>query len=470
MTGTACLKLLGRLVLPVATIALLPFGAGAQEVPKHPLDPLTWKEHWDVLETLRDTGHVNDTTRFGVVTLREPAKDLVWRWEPGQPFSREAFAVVKQGDETYEAVVDLATRALSSWARVEGVQPPLLEEELKAMDPEIKKHQDFQRAMKRRGINDLTFIDCESITLGYFGTPIEEGRRLAYGICADTRGVRNTGARRIEGLAVLLDLNKRAVLQVIDEDVVPISRSDADFNEASIGRPRDVPTPIAVSQPLGPSFRLEGSLVRWQKWSFHVRIDHRVGVVVSTVRYFDGGRDRRVMYRGSLSEIFVPYMDPAMPWYAQNFLDAGEFAMGGLAKPLAPGLDCPDNAVGLDALYAGDNGRPKARARVACLFERYAGDMSWRHHDGNTTDSRPKRDLVVRSIATLGNYDYVFDWVFQQDGAIRIMAGATGSSQVKAVVPRSPSTTAGDGANTNSTSASGARNERPDAYRSLRHA
>lgn len=47
---------------------------------------------------------------------------------------------------------------------------------------------------------------------------------------------------------------------------------------------------------------------------------------------------------------------------AQNFPDTGEFAFGGLTKPPEPGTDCPDNASYVDAIYTGDNGRPKAGA------------------------------------------------------------------------------------------------------------
>jgi primary-amine oxidase len=65
-----------------------------------------------------------------------------------------------------------------------------------------------------------------------------------------------------------------------------------------------------------------------------------------------------------------------------------------------------------------------------CLFEREAGDLAWRHFS-DEPESRRKRDLVVRSAAVLGNYDYVFDWTFQQDGSIRIAVGATGIAEVK---------------------------------------
>ena len=36
-------------------------------------------------------------------------------------------------------------------------------------------------------------------------------------------------------------------------------------------------------------------------------------------------------------------------------------------------------------------------------------------------------------IATIGNYDYTFDWTFQQDGTIRVGVGASGIEQVNAM-------------------------------------
>ena len=58
--------------------------------------------------------------------------------------------------------------------------------------------------------------------------------------------------------------------------------------------------------------------------------------------------------------------------------------------------------------------------------------MAWRHVS-EEPESRVKRDLVARTAAVLGNYDYVFDWVFQQDGSIKVAIGATGISEVKMV-------------------------------------
>lgn len=401
----------------------------AQNV-QHPLDPLSFQEYWTVLEVLQEAGHVNAETRFSLVQLRQPDKQMVWSWSKGQDVPRHAFAVVRQGVEAYEAVVDVKQRRLTSWTRLQGVQPNWLDEEFRAMEKEVKSHPDFIAAMKKRGITDLTFYRCRGGPPGYFATEEQRGRRIAHVQCSDTRRVRNTWPRQITGLTAVVDLQAKQVLRVVDEGVVPVTGAVADYDPASIGPTRDVPSPMRIDQPLGPGFRLDGHVVEWQKWRFHVRPDQRVGTIVSTVTYGDGVRPRQVLYEGHLSEIFVPYMDPAFDWYRRNFLDAGEFSSGGLLKPLLRGVDCPETASYLDSLIADDEGRPEAVPNALCVFEREAGDMAWRHVS-DEPESRRKRDLVVRSAAVIGNYDYIFDWTFQQNGSIRVAVGATGITEVK---------------------------------------
>ncbi|HVR27939.1 MAG TPA: hypothetical protein VMS86_00265 [Thermoanaerobaculia bacterium] len=425
----------------VVSCLLLAPSASASTNP-HPLDPLTFEEYWTALEVLHAEGLVDPETRFSIVTLEEPPKDQVWRLEgvgPGAQapaasidIPRRAFAVVRQKEKTWEAVVDLTSRRVASFEQVVRAQPNWLGEEFTAAVDEVKKHPDFIAAMKKRGITDFTFVECAGGPPGYYGTAEQRGRRIAHVGCMDVRGVRNTWTRRIEGLTVVVDLAKKEVLRVVDEGVVPVPTASADYDSASIGPVRDVPSPMRVDQPLGPGFRLDGHQVEWQSWRFHVRPDQRLGMIVSTVTYQDGDRRRPVLYQGSLSEIFVPYMDPAFAWYHRNFLDAGEFSAGGLTKPLMAGLDCPAHAVYLDGFISGDNGRPRAVPNLICLFERESGDMAWRHV-AEEPESRVKRDLVARAAAVLGNYDYIFDWVFQQDGSIKVAVGATGIAEAKMV-------------------------------------
>ena len=65
------------------------------------------------------------------------------------------------------------------------------------------------------------------------------------------------------------------------------------------------------------------------------------------------------------------------------------------------------------------------------MFERAPGDPAWRHNENSIMAGRPSRELVLRTAAAIGNYDYMMDWIFQQDGTIRVRVGATGIVEVK---------------------------------------
>ena len=425
----------------VVSICLLPLvglaatSLSAQTI-RHPMDPLTHAEHWTVIDVIRAAGHTGDSVGYTLVTLHEPPKSEVLAWNSGDPIRRAAFAILKQGTHTYEVVVDLHEKKIESWEEIEGVQPTWLNGEYQKAAAIAMKNDEWKAAMAKRGITDFSDLDCFGSPLGSFGRPEYRGKRIATVACTDLHGARTYAwSRFISGLTVMVDVDAGEVLDVIDEGVVPFPELDYRYDDEAIGPKREVRGTISMEQPLGVGFELDGHLVRWQNWTFHHRVDPRVGPIISNVTFNDGGRDRSVLYQGHISEIFVPYMDPTTPWYAFNFLDAGEYSAGGLAKPMLPGLDCPANAVFFDALVAGDNGKPTTTRNALCIFERYAGDVAWRHYDESdgSIESRPKRDLVVRTIAVLGNYDYLFDWVFQQDGSITVRTAATGISNVKAV-------------------------------------
>ncbi|MDX1429022.1 MAG: primary-amine oxidase [Rhodothermales bacterium] len=430
-------------VTGLVILAALVFGTGTisqaqAQLPAHPLDQLTAAELEMATHVLRAAGYVDENTRFHLINLHEPAKADVLRWEPGATFQRQAFAVLKKGHESFEAVVDVANGEIISWRQIAGVQPNLTDEELVAGGEIAKTHPEWQAAMRQRGIADFESILCAAVSPGYYGVAEEAGRRLGKAFCYDLTKGANFWARPIEGLTTIVDLNTMEVVRVIDTGPVPVPTAPADYDERAVDALREIPTSIAVEQPNGPAFTVNGNEVSWQSWRFHFRVDPRVGLVVSRVRYVDDGNERSILYQGSLSELFVPYMDPDLGWYFRTYMDAGEFLVGISTVPLQPGLDCPENARYFDAVLADPHGKPVSKERAVCLFERYAGDVAWRHFDFLTgeTESRRKRDLVLRLIATLGNYDYIFDWTFEQNGTIRVGAGASGTEQVKAVARR----------------------------------
>lgn len=402
----------------------------------HPLDPMSWEEYWKVLETLRKAGHLNDSTRFSMINLIEPDKYKVWSWKEGQELPRQAYATVHHNGKFYRAEVDLKSEKELAFKELEGIQGTWLRQEFGSMVGKVKKNPEFLEGLKKRGYEDLTYIDCGIWPRANFGEEEYKDRRVGMCTCEDVRYVRNGWARGIEGLYAVVDVQSGEVLTVVDEGVVPMATVNADFDAFAIKEKRKVPGPFSIAQPNGTGFTLNGNVIEWQNWKFHVKPDHRVGLVISTVTYKDGDEERKVMYQGNLSEIFVPYMDPGFGWFVRNFIDAGEYTAGGLVKPLFKGQDAPEYAYYMDGIFSNDNGRPAPRSNLVAIFEREPGDPSWRHNGGAARESRVKRDLVVRAAAVLGNYDYVFDWIFQQDGSIRVLIGATGIAEAKVVTQK----------------------------------
>lgn len=402
--------------------------------PTHPLDGLSAQELRAVADIIMRSGRTDSSWRFASVLLHEPPKDEVLRHESGQRFRREALAVLAHGGRTLEAVVDVPGGRILSWTERRGVQPNLMASEFQLASQLMLHDPRVAVAFQKRGIADLSTVRCDAGSPGYFGTGEEQGRRLARADCVSRSGVRNAYGRPIGGVYGVIDIGARRVVRVIDSGPVPMPEGPVDFDTASVPSRPGLPA-IERHQPNGSGVSLQGSKVSWGHWRFHARVDPRVGLVVSDVRYDDGGRLRSVMYQGSLSEIFVPYMDPSDGWYYWTYLDLGEYTAGGFATSLQPDTDCPPGAEFMDAARSTERGVPVEVPRAACLFERADGTIAWRHMDGETgtVESRPRRDLVLRMIGTFENYDYGFDWIFRPDGTIRIEVAATGIIAAKAV-------------------------------------
>uniref|UniRef100_A0A803M6E7 Amine oxidase n=2 Tax=Chenopodium quinoa TaxID=63459 RepID=A0A803M6E7_CHEQI len=176
----------------------------------------------------------------------------------------------------------------------------------------------------------------------------------------------------------------------------------------------------------------------WANWEFHLSFDARVGLILSTASIYDSQKQERrpVLYRGFISELFVPYMDVTEEWYNRAYFDAGEYGIGISVAPLQPKVDCPENAAFMDGYMTSHDGKPIKMPNVFCIFERYAGDIMWRHTEFSVpgriiTESRPELTLVVRMVTTVGNYDYIVDWEFFQSGVIKVEVGLTGVLEVK---------------------------------------
>ena len=127
--------------------------------------------------------------------------------------------------------------------------------------------------------------------------------------------------------------------------------------------------PVAITQPEGPSFAVDGHAVTWQKWHFRIGFTPREGLVLHTVGYEDGGRIRPVLYRAALSEMVVPYGDPHPSHNRKNAFDVGEYGIGMLANALELGCDCLGEIRYFDAFLTDSRGEVVRYQNAVCMHE-----------------------------------------------------------------------------------------------------
>ncbi len=415
-----------------ATLSRLAAFAGlavSLQVAAHPLDGLTVDEHDAAIELLRAAGYLGPDAAVAGMHLLEPDKAAVLSWSPGQAYGRGALVVFREGGRVREARIDLRSGNVAV-RQVPGVHSLLTDNDYLAATDIALADPAVQVLLARHSIRDLSTIDCFGLAPAIHDLP--GSPRVLRVRCAERRGARSVSARVLEGLDILVDVDAARVVHARDAGSSMRTDVSPDFDARALGSSEDVQAVVdAASQ--GPRIDIEGSLVSWAGWRFHLRTDPRVGLVLSTVTIDDGQRRRSVLYQAHLSEMFVPYMDPAPGWYDRAMLDAGVYSFEGLAESLAPGIDCPPDATFIDGVTTAGSGQSRVRPRIACLFERGTGVVAWRKGVENEArvEGRPTHELVVRMAATVGNYDYLFDWVFQRDGTLRVNVGATGQLAVK---------------------------------------
>jgi primary-amine oxidase len=395
----------------------------------HALDALTADEIEATMRILRAARPLEPNTRVAGIELHEPPKELVLR-QPGSSIDRCAFVVLyaKDAHQTYEVVVSLTHDHVLSWEYVPDVQPPFLAEEYRPLEEAVKADPAVQAALAKRGVTDLSLVQVDTWSAGYYGEVAERGRRLTRGYVWVRQSPTDNGyAHPVEGLVITADVDTHEVIALEDHRVVPIPQKPGNYAIAAVGALRDDLKPLDIVQPDGPSFEVDGSLVRWQKWQFRVGFTAREGLVLHQVGYEDQGRLRSIVYRASISEMVVPYGDPNPLHNRKNAFDAGEYNLGACANSLELGCDCVGVIRYFDAVLVNGAGEPQVVKNAICMHEE-DDSILWMHQDQRavTREVRRSRRLVVSFIATVGNYEYGFYWHFYQDGTIRLEIKLTG--------------------------------------------
>ena len=237
------------------------FGKAQMQAPEHPLEALKSQEYWTVYEVLQASGKIDANTYYGSVLFHEPPKEKVVAWKAGDLISREADVVLLRKGLLIEARLDIAARKLESWREMKGVQAPIIESEFRELGEVAKNDPRLREALTKRGITDLTTVECVPLPFGYFALPELEGHRIMYGGCSDLHGAFLSWGRSIEGLHFELDAVDKKVLRVIDEGPIPVPSGSTNYEEAA-AIPRAGTTPISIAQPLGPGFQIKNGEVR----------------------------------------------------------------------------------------------------------------------------------------------------------------------------------------------------------------
>lgn len=164
---------------------------------------------------------------------------------------------------------------------------------------------------------------------------------------------------------------------------------------------REMPPPVSI-QPYGPRYKFDRSqnYISWMGFSFYLSTAQATALSLFDIRY----NSSRIIYQLGLQEALAHYAGVEPMQSGLEFLDTF-FGMGSMMFSLVPGLDCPGHAEYIDMSYH-RGGKMYTNKNAICVFE-YTSDAPLQRHTSafSATVSR-NTYLVVRSVSTVGNYDY----------------------------------------------------------------
>ncbi|MDZ8089742.1 MAG: primary-amine oxidase [Nostoc sp. DedQUE12b] len=423
--------------LAIAIIVVISFSLGLMETLtaqqpsiSHPLTSLTEVEISRAVSVIQREKTLSEMAAFSLIALQEPDKEEVINFTPGKVFQRKVFLVIYERslNKTYEGIVNLTSKTLSSWKEIPSVQPAIVNSEYELATQVVKADPRWQKAMQKRGITDFDRVKISWWAPGILSEQEEAiGNRLCRGLSYYKGKGWNYYGSPIEGVLATVNLNTGKVASFIDRVNVPFSKENWNYDTKSLGKLLSPLKALKILQPNGRSFQIEDNEISWQGWKFRYSMHPRNGLILYQVTHKDGENIRPVLYRASLSEMVVPYGNPEPTWSFRNAFDVGEYNLGLLANTMELGKEIPENGLLLNAVFANEQGEPYQIPGVIGIYERDNG-MLWKHYEYNTqrNDVRRSRELVMKMTVAIDNYDYSINWIFHQDGTLEVQNELTG--------------------------------------------
>lgn len=406
----------------------------APPAPAHPLSSLSVAELEAVRGIALEFPDFVETTRFAYVGLEEPTKTEVLAWEAGSGGLPDRRARVQLLDmstgHSTDSVISIATGETISHAVLDGSdgQLPILDAEFEDVGSIANEDEGWVTALAARGLSPADVV-IVPLSAGHYGYPEEEGRRTvrSFAFRMD-HPADHPWAHPVDGLTAYIDTAARKVVKIIDTPGFTVPEEHGNFDTTELqGPPLEGLRPIVITQPEGVSFTVDGEHITWGNWKLRIGFDMREGLILRGLSFADQGVDRPVMYRGSISEMVVPYADPAPNRFWQNYFDTGEYLYGRYTNELSLGCDCVGDIRYFDAVLPDELGAPRTIRNGICMHEEDFGTL-WKHTDifTGSQEIRRSRRLVISFFTTVGNYDYGFYWYLYLDGTIECEAKLTG--------------------------------------------
>jgi primary-amine oxidase len=152
-----------------------------------------------------------------------------------------------------------------------------------------------------------------------------------------------------------------------------------------------------------------GTTVNWEGWTFRWKVLPREGVVLTNVSY----QGKSVLKFAGIAEVYVPY-NVGSP----RLEDLVHHPLGENLIPLRPGRDClpGGTCTGFDRHGKADDKKP-----VVMLHEE-SSSLLYLGKEGRGYGKM----LVLWSAYELGDYTYIVQWRFRDDGCLMPQVGLTG--------------------------------------------
>ncbi|XP_037648199.1 retina-specific copper amine oxidase [Sebastes umbrosus] len=191
-------------------------------------------------------------------------------------------------------------------------------------------------------------------------------------------------------------------------------------------KPKNKPLQVGPQQfyAEGKRFSVHNNHVLYLDWSFSFGLSSLTGMRVFDVRF----KDERIIYELSVQEAMSVYGSVTPGMMLTKFLDSS-IGIGRFAHELVRGVDCPIQATYVDTYRYIDVDAPVRFRNSICVFEHNMGQPLRRHFADffhNSYGGMVNSALVFRTITAIGNYDYMWDFIFYQSGSVEAKVHATG--------------------------------------------